>query len=56
MNPKEKAVAERIKYLEQAIAKGREYLEVGTNADWHGFRPFFVTKMRDGEEAPPHKD
>jgi hypothetical protein len=27
MNRKEKAVLDRIKHLEEAIAKGREYLE-----------------------------
>jgi hypothetical protein len=29
MNSKEKSVLDRIKHLEEAIAKGREYLETG---------------------------
>jgi hypothetical protein len=56
MNPKEKAVLDRIKRLEEAIAKGREYLESGIHANWHGFRPLFYGKVRDGKELPPHKD
>jgi hypothetical protein len=53
MNSKEKAVLDRIKHLEDAIAKGREFLETGKHADWHGFRPMFVQK---GWGLPPHKD
>ncbi len=56
MKPKEKAILDRIKDLEEAITKGREYLESGAHADWHGFRPVFVTKMKDGKALPPHKD
>ena len=56
MNSKKKAVLARIKYLEDAITKAREYLESGAHAHWHGFRPLFVDKVRDGEELPPHKD
>jgi hypothetical protein len=56
MNLKKKAILERIKHLEEAIAKGREYLESGAHADWHGFQPLFDTKMRDGKALPPHKD
>lgn len=56
MNPKEKAVLDRIKRLEDAISKGREYLETGAHSDWSGFRPWFVQKVRDGKVAPPHKD
>jgi hypothetical protein len=37
--------------MEDAIAKGREFLENGKHADWHGFRPMFVDKG-----GPPHKD
>jgi len=44
MNSKEKAILDRIKHLEDAIAKGREFLETGKHADWHGFRPMFVTE------------
>src|SRR6266446_2270735 len=51
VNLKEKAILERIKHLEDAIAKGREFLETGKHADWHGFRPLFVQKG-----LPPHKD
>jgi len=56
MNPKKKAVLDRIKCLEDAIAKGREYLEHGKHAHWHGFRPLFANKVRDGKTLPPHKD
>jgi hypothetical protein len=56
MKPKERAILERIKTLEEAITKGREYLESGAHADWHGFRPLFVPKMRDGKALPPHQD
>jgi len=56
MNPKKKAVLDRIKDLEDAIMKAREYLEIGAHADWHGFRPIFKGKTRDGEKLPPHKD
>jgi len=51
MNSKEKAILDRIKHFEDAIAKGREYLESGKHADWHGFRALFVDKG-----LPPHKD
>ena len=56
MNPKKKAVADRIKHLEEAITKGREYLESSEHAHWHGFRPLFDDKARDGKVLPPHKD
>ncbi len=55
-NFKRKAVLERIQHLEDAIAKGHEYLETGKHAHWHGFRPLFVDKVRNGEILPPHKD
>lgn len=56
MNPKKKAVSDRIKHLEEAITKGREYLESGKHGHWHGFRPLFAPKVRDGKTSPPHKD
>ena len=56
MNAKTKAVADRIESLEQAIRRAREYLESGKHADWHGFRPLFDRKLKDGKERPPHKD
>jgi hypothetical protein len=56
MNPKKRAVLDRIKHLEEAIAKGREYLENGKHAHWHGFSPLFATKVVNGERLPPHKD
>jgi hypothetical protein len=56
MNPETRAILDRIKSLEEAIAKGREYLESGAHVYWNGFRPLFVTKMRDGKALPPHKD
>ena len=56
MNSKTKVILERIKQLEDAVTKAREYLESGKHADWHGFRPFFVNKVRNGELMPPHCD
>lgn len=56
MNLKKKKILERIKHLEDAIVKGREYLESGKHAHWNGFRPWFVEKIRDGKVLPPHKD
>jgi hypothetical protein len=56
MNVEKKAVLERIKHHEEAIAKGRAYLESGLFADWHGFRPLFDAKVKDGKTLPPHKD
>ncbi len=56
MNPKRKAVLERIKHIEEAITKGHEYLQTGEHAHWHGFRPLFSDKVRDGKALPPHKD
>lgn len=56
MNSKKQAILDRIKHLEENIAKGKEYLESGKHADWTGFRPFFVNKIRDGKVLPPHRD
>jgi hypothetical protein len=56
MRPKKKSVLDRIKHLEEAIAKGREYLESGEHAHWHGFRPLFDAKKKNGEESPPHPE
>ena len=39
MNSKKKAILDRINHFEDAITKGREYLESGEHAQWHGFRP-----------------
>lgn len=55
-NAKRKAVIERIKHREQSIVRANEYLEDGKHAKWEGFRPLFVSKFRDGEELPPHRD
>lgn len=56
MNAKTKAVIDRIKHIEEAITKGREYLESGTHANWQGFRAFFSAKTRNGQALPPHRD
>jgi hypothetical protein len=56
MNSKAKVILDRIKHLEEAIAKGREYLESGKHAHWHGFRPLFAVKVKAGNTLPPHKD
>ncbi|MBN2024032.1 MAG: hypothetical protein JW809_14705 [Pirellulales bacterium] len=56
MDLKKKAVLDRIKHLEEAIAKGREYLESGKHAHWQKFQPLFDNKVRDGKVLPPHKD
>ena len=55
-NRKKKAIEERIKSLENDLAKAHEYLETGTHANWVGFRPLFKEKIRNGRAAPPHKD
>ena len=51
-----KALLDRIKRLEEAIAKANEYLESAKHANWSGFRPLFAPKMKDGKELPPHRD
>ena len=56
MKAKERAVHDRIKHLEEAIAKGREYIEFDKHSEWHGFRPLFSSKKKDDEIVPPHKD
>jgi hypothetical protein len=56
LNLKRKAILERIERFEDAISKAREYLETGDHAHWHGFRPWFVNKVRNGKALPPHKD
>jgi hypothetical protein len=56
MNAKTKSVIERIKRIEEAIIKGREYLESGAHANWRGFRPLFNAKVRNGKAMPPHRD
>lgn len=56
MNLKKKAILDRIKHLEDALVKGREYLESGKHAHWHGFRPLFVNKVKNDQMLPPHKD
>jgi hypothetical protein len=56
MNPKKKAVLDRIEHFQEAITKGCQYLESGQHADWHGFRPLFAPKVKDGKVVPPHKD
>ena len=56
MNLKKRAVLDRIKRLEEEIAKGRDYLENGAHAHWPGFRPLFAAKTRDGKLLPPHPD
>lgn len=53
---KRKAVLDRIRALEEAIAKASEYLQSGKHEHWPGFRPLFVGKKRDGKELPPHRD
>jgi len=57
-NPRsdKKALADRIKRLEEAIAKGNAYLESGQHPYWRGFRPLFTLKVKDGKELPRHKD
>ncbi len=56
MNANRKAVVERIASLEQAISRAKDYLESGKHAKWDGFRPLFDSKLKGGEELPPHKD
>jgi hypothetical protein len=56
MDANTKAVVDRIQRIEEAITKGREYLESGAHATWRGFRPLFKGKIVDGEAVPPHRD
>jgi hypothetical protein len=56
MNPKEKAVRERIKSHEDALVKAKEYLETGAHSNWPGFGALFAPKTKDGRDVPPHKD
>jgi len=56
MNSKKKAILDCIEHLEDDMVKAKEYLESGKHADWHGFRPLFVDKVRDGKILPPHED
>ncbi len=56
VDPKKKAVLERIGSLGGDLAKAQEYLKTGAHADWNGFRPLFTPKFRDGKALPPHKD
>jgi hypothetical protein len=56
MQPEERIILNRIKELEGAITKGREYLESGANANWIGFQPLFVKKIKDGKALSPHRD
>jgi len=53
---KKKAILDRIEHFEDRIAKGNEYLKSGKHSDWHGFRPLFDEKIRDGKVLPPHED
>ena len=56
MDPKIQAVVKHIERIEDAIIKGREYLESGDHADWPGFRSLFHNKVQNGKAAPPHRD
>jgi hypothetical protein len=56
MKEKKVAVLDRIKRIEEAIARGHEYLESGNHANWSQFQPLFAAKFRDGVKLPPHKD
>ncbi|WP_425614709.1 hypothetical protein NA78x_004584 [Anatilimnocola sp. NA78] len=56
MNAIAKEILVRIESLDRSIRIANEYLESGRHADWAGFRPLFVRKLRDGQELPPHKD
>ncbi|MEO0574353.1 MAG: hypothetical protein AAF004_02735 [Pseudomonadota bacterium] len=46
---------DRIESLEAELSKAREYLADGSHSSWHGFRQFFVPKMRHGKALPPHR-
>jgi hypothetical protein len=53
---KRKSIEARIDRIEAAIKLANDYLETGEHADWHGFRPLFVKKFKDGKPCRPHKD
>lgn len=50
MNTKRKAALDRIESIEQALGRAKEYLKSGKHAQWDGFRPLFVRKLKDGKE------
>jgi len=56
MDAERKVILDRIASFENAIRIAKEFLESGKHADWSGFRPHFVHKLKDGKEQPPHKD
>jgi hypothetical protein len=53
---KRKSIEYRIHKIEAAIKLANEYLETGEHAEWHGFRPLFVDKWKEGKPCPPHKE
>jgi len=53
---KRKKLEERIKNIESGLRRAYEYLEDGSHSHWHGFRPYFKPKIKNGVEQPPHKD
>lgn len=53
---KKVALLKRIKELEIDISIAEQYLENGSNAHWHKFRPLFKNKVKNGDLLPPHKD
>ena len=56
-NVTRKAVLKRLLSIEDAIVRARAYLRTGEHANWAGFRPLFVPKLRaNGDLAPPHKE
>ncbi|MCO7224726.1 hypothetical protein [Pleionea sp. CnH1-48] len=53
---KKKAIMDRIEEIESDILKANEYLEDGSHAHWHKFKPVLKEKERNGETLPPHRD
>lgn len=56
MDPKAKALRERIESHEEALVKAKAYLETGAHSNWHGFRALLTPKIKDARKMPPHKD
>lgn len=53
---KRKSIEARIVRIEAAMKLASDYLATGEHADWHGFRPLFVRKVKNGKPCPPHND
>ncbi len=51
-----KAVTDRIEQIKKNLLIGYEFLATGAHGNWHGFKPLYVEKTKDGIALPPHRD